>query len=346
MTQAPSKFYVRKASGLVREVTGIDVLFYNVFMISLTYVTWLVYVWVSYPGSSIAGSVLICMVGGVAQTIVYSLYSAVFPRSGGEYVYLTRSLNPALGFIFSWNAMLWFTWWAGATASFVSFSTITPALSFYGLLTNNQSMVYWADWSQSPIGIFTIGAVVILFLAGLNILGLKTYFKFQKIAFVIAMAGMVIGAAVMAVTTPDTFIPQFNQFMTAFTKTPDAYHAIIDTAKSTGYTGVAPFSMLTTFAITIWVFNALGFCSLSASFAGEIRNVRKSQLFGMTAGVLLSGLVFIAWGELGARAFGAEFIQAISYIDAYAPGVRIFPTTPFLTVFISIRPAAQLQQWS
>ena len=334
MTQEKG-FYTRRASGLVREVSGLDVLFYNVFMIGLPVIMLLALNWIAYPGSDMVWSIVICIIGGLGMTIVYSLYSAVFPRSGAEYVYLTRSLPPVLGFLFSWNAVIFNTYFVGFTAALVSFSAMSPLLTCLGLVTGSESLIAAAKWTESSMGILTIGTVVIVFYALLLIRGMRIYFTYQKVAFVIAIVGFILGIVVLAVTTQSAFVAKFNQLMSAFTTEPDPYNSIIQSAKANGYEW-APFSAWQTLRLSIWMYISLGYCVLSSSFAGEVKNVRRSQLVGMMGGVVFAGVIFTGWAFFGERALGGEFLRSITYLVFYAPQANIFPTLPWLSLFASI----------
>ena len=55
---------------------------------------WLIVVWV------------ITAVMTVAAAISYGELSAIFPKAGGQYVYLKEAYNPLIGFLFGWTMFL------------------------------------------------------------------------------------------------------------------------------------------------------------------------------------------------------------------------------------------------
>src|ERR1019366_9037393 len=87
--------FTRASSGLVRSVGTLDTAFYGMMQIGIPYVIFIIAAWVSYPGSSMELATAITIVGSVCLGITYALYSAVYPRSGGEYVFLSRTIHPA-----------------------------------------------------------------------------------------------------------------------------------------------------------------------------------------------------------------------------------------------------------
>lgn len=317
-------------------MTGKDVLFYNVFMISLTYVLWLVFDWVNYPGSSIFWAVILCLLGSGAMAVLYGLFAQVFPRTGGEYVYVTRSLPPVLGMIASWNMAAALTWDAGASAAAVAYGGFSPMLTTLSLFTGNKSFLSSAAWTQTPEGTIIIGQLVIVFFGVLLILGMKRYFTVQKVMFAFAIIGFAIGAVLMWTTSKETFILRFNNFMYPLSNQTDAYHAIITTAQQQGLTTEVPFSALQTLKLTVWVYLAFGFCALSSSFAGEIKNVKRNQMLGGLFGVIVCAVVTILWAYGGEHAFGADFMQAVAYLNVNSPGTSLLPTSPWLSLFASV----------
>jgi amino acid transporter len=189
---------------------------------------------------------------------------------------------------------------------------------------------------SSPLGIFIIGEVVVLFFGLLLAVGMKQYFMFQKIMFVVGIVGFALGVAVMLANSQATFISRFNQFMSGITAEPDAYHAIINTARQQGFTPGAPFSLLQTGKLMVWVFLGMGFVALSSSFAGEIKNVQRNQMLGMVGAALVAGFAFIIWTQAAEMTFGTDFIQSVGWLSTNAPGKSIFPTTPFTSLFAAI----------
>jgi basic amino acid/polyamine antiporter, APA family len=80
---------------------------------------------------------------------------AMFPRGGGEYVYLRAAFGPAFGFLSGWTSF-----WIGFPGSIA-----TLAAGFGRGLTELLGL---ASWMENPIGLIAVAA-----LTGVNVLGLR-----------------------------------------------------------------------------------------------------------------------------------------------------------------------------
>jgi basic amino acid/polyamine antiporter, APA family len=93
------RLFTRKATGLVREAKTSDALIYNLLWssVGLTFAFyWLFYGF--YPGASPYVSLLVAAGLGLPGAFIYAMLTQVMPRTGGDYVFNSRSLHPAIGF--------------------------------------------------------------------------------------------------------------------------------------------------------------------------------------------------------------------------------------------------------
>jgi amino acid transporter len=326
---ADSKTFVRRASGLVREVSAFDVLFYNIGLISIGYALFMFLFWASYPGASLEVAIVISIILGLFQGLTYALLAAAYPRSGADYVYVSRILNPALGFSMSWTWWVWFIFSTGLNAWTVGIWGVSPFLGGMGLLTNSQNLISMGTWAATPNGLFTIGGIAVVLMTLLLISGNKSYFLYQKVVFAIAILSTLVVIVLMATTSQATFIARFNALAQPYSNATDTYHSIINSASQGGYTVNAPYSSLQTVFFFVWPWFAIGYCFLSASFSGEVKGVKKSQLFGMLGSAVICGIIFLLLASLGGRVFGYNFLGATAYLMLNNPTALTIPVTPW-----------------
>ena len=110
--------FARASSGLVRSVGTIDAMWYGLNAITIAYIGFTLIDWVAYPGASFEWSVLITTLGSIGVGIVYALLAATYPRSGGEYVFLSRIVRPELGFVVSFMQAFFYTFYFGLNGAF------------------------------------------------------------------------------------------------------------------------------------------------------------------------------------------------------------------------------------
>ena len=107
--------FVRPASGLVREITAWQVFGFNVMNANIGIgLVWLTLLGPGlYPGANLYLAVLLAFVGILPLNLLYVRLAVAFPRSGGDYVSISRTLSPALGFAVNAAAMAYFCLFVG-----------------------------------------------------------------------------------------------------------------------------------------------------------------------------------------------------------------------------------------
>ncbi|MGD0176086.1 MAG: amino acid permease [Candidatus Bathyarchaeia archaeon] len=333
---AERKTFVRRASGLVREVSAVDVLAYNMFIISLGYALFMFFYWVLYPGASLEWSIILTIVVSIVQGLVYALLASAYPRSGGDYVYMTRILHPALGFVMSWNFWIWMVFYVGLQSGMIGFQGLAPTLGGIGFITGDANLISLGQWAGTSNAYFMIGTAAIIIYALLLISGMKNYFNFQKVLFVIAMASTIVMMVLLATTSHETFVARFNALAKPYSHVDDTYSATIQTAVAEGFTPGAPISLLETVFFFVWPWLAIGYCMLSASYSGEVKSVKKSQIFGMLGSAIITGFLFILLAFLGGRVFGYNFIGAMGYLQFNDPAALLIPVTPWYNLWTAL----------
>ena len=131
----------------------------------------------------------------VLEIFVYAGLISAMPRAGGDYVWMTRIFNSAIGFVIAavgWWFILWL--WTPIYADMGVQTTVKPIFRILGL---NGA----ADWLGSRTGIFVASLVVIAIASILVAVGMKTYAKFQKWAMWIGLAGVIVCGILLLVTS-------------------------------------------------------------------------------------------------------------------------------------------------
>ena len=108
------KLFVRQSSGLVRNVSVTNALFFNVAAfvgVGLTlypifYSLPLVPMWKAGPFSAYGWASIIAGLFCILLALIFASLTSVMPRSGGDYVFTSRILHPALGWLESWTLVI------------------------------------------------------------------------------------------------------------------------------------------------------------------------------------------------------------------------------------------------
>ncbi|MDQ6816138.1 MAG: APC family permease [Actinomycetota bacterium] len=108
------RLFVRQSSGLVRNVSVTNALFFNVAAfvgVGLTlypifYSLSDVQVWKAGPFSAYGWAAIIAGLFCVLLALIFASLTSVMPRSGGDYVFTSRILHPFLGWMESWTLVI------------------------------------------------------------------------------------------------------------------------------------------------------------------------------------------------------------------------------------------------
>lgn len=320
--------FVRKSSGLVRSVSTLDTLFYCIIQLAIPYVMFNFAVYAFYPGASMELATLIALAGSLAVGITYSLFSAVYPRSGGEYVFLSRVAHPFVGFVLSFVMAFWEIYYFGVNGAFAATIGLAPFFTILGMQLNSPALTNFGLFIDTSLGWFLFGLVMIAFFTSQLLKGMRTYFKVQKVALVIALVGYIIFiiALVMGSSGALNFQANYEKLTS-----PGSYQALIDDAVAQGLELPEAMSWPQTLDFIIWPAFSLLFAVLSVSFSGEIKDVKRGQLIAIVGANIVGGGLILLTTYFGRMAIGDTFLKAASYIGTVEPLAY-----PWLTALASV----------
>lgn len=311
--------FLRQASGLIRTVNPRDVFIYNMGLVNIGIglATMMLLGPAYYAGTSIWVSCVIVGAFCVIQALTYWHFSSIMPRTGGEYVYISRSLHPSLGFAMSLSMSLWLLSYSAWSAKAFADQGLQSLFGDLGQTYNNSTLLSVAHWVGGQSGSFIVAIVMIGFAAWLLTRGMRSYLKVQAAFFVLAMVGLVVMVVVLALSSRSGFISHFNASATNIAG-PDRYQTVIDAAEKSGYANPG-FNWSQTLKFMVWPYWTLGFAIMSSSFAGEMKKADRAQLWGMTGAVVFTTIVYVVIGLLANRVIGYTFLGAVSWNTVSAP---------------------------
>lgn len=324
--------FVRRSSGLVREFRPTDVFVFN----TLGYATGLVLAVVPtfmaglWPEQNVLLVVTIGTVLTVFNAAMYGYLAGVMPRSGGDYVYLSRVIHPAAGFTANWG----FTWsqflGLGLYAAFAVNFGIAIAFATLGNATGNQTLIDWSvsvsgDWQVFGIGTGILFAVLVVL--SLNTRLIRNLFL---IGFIPALLGTFVTLGVLFTTSKQEFVQKFNTFM-AERADGQTYQGLIHQASEAGFSvGDATFfGALLALPIGYWIY--IGF-TYSAYIGGEVKQASKTQPRMIMATLLFAFLVYLLAFWRYYDVVGQDFTNSVTYLGDDA-GI---PVSPVLNFFVGI----------
>ncbi|MBL8078429.1 MAG: APC family permease [Anaerolineales bacterium] len=301
-----SNLFVRKATGMVRSWSVFDAFIYAFFSINIVTLGFYSFSQMYFFSGGMINALIVSAVFLIFEIIVYASLISVMPRSGGDYVWMTRIFGGGVGFILAITGW-WFTLWLWTPVYGDMFRQVVmvPILGVFGM----KDAAVWFAGAGTPLFVSTL--IALGFVAVVIMLGMKTYARIQKFSFYAGMLGLLIVIVMLFTGSPDAFKAGYEKNATAlFGAQSGAYDATVqagtDAGAATPLTGG-------TFKLVLLTLPWLVFFNLwpnwGATLYGEVRGATdyKRNFSGMAwalGAVTVLGILFF----LGvARTIGWDF---------------------------------------
>ena len=203
-----SSAFVRQSSGLVKTGTPFRTAAMVIFNNGLG--VFMAFFYLTNPGVfPKTNLVLAFVIAGFFATsfnTAYGMLAGAYARSGGEYLYCSRTLNPLLGFL-AGTASFWLGIFFTCFVPYLAFQqAVAPALKAYAA----QTGAHWALTSAtgSPCR-GTAFWVTTAFMVGFTVLmsfGLNAYWKLQRAVIVLGGLAMLLVIGVMLFSSHADFV--------------------------------------------------------------------------------------------------------------------------------------------
>lgn len=322
--------FTRKATGLVREGRTRDALFYNLLWssVGLTFAFFWLFA-AFYPGANALLSFLLAAALGLPGAFLYAMLTQLMPRTGGDYVFNSRSLHPSLGFAGNFSYSFWLA---------VVIGVYTTYIAAYGLGALGRTMagfgagsgwLSFGDWFSTEWGLFLTGTTVLVLSAAMFAVGgVRLFFRVQAACFALYLIGAILVPVVVGLLqSHGEFVANFNEYAANLGVT-GASGALQASAAEAGF-APAGFDLENTVkAVSVFWF-IFGFIFSSNYFAGEIRLARRTHLYSMPGAVLLAVLVLLLLVPTFNRVVGYDFASQLGLADpaayGFAAGAPAYP---------------------
>jgi amino acid transporter len=322
---------VRQSSGLVRNVSVTNALFFNVAAfvgVGLTlypifYSLAFVPVWRWGPFSEYGWAAIIAGLFCVLLALIFASLTSVMPRSGGDYVFTSRILHPALGWLESWTLVI-------ASVLIIAFEVplvlrnLQITARIIGIGAGGHFFTHANSWFTDSSGTITglpgfIGSLVVLALIGaVCVLPTRT---FHRVVTALAGFGVACFIAMFVFGLLFTHRGSFNAHLPQYTGGVSAAK-IAASGKEAFLPGTSHNFLSDIFSTTVFplmlsvlLFQFIGF-QYSAYIAGEVRgNVRRGVLIALVGALVIGVLANSVYVDAISSHFG--FNTQVSWGASY-----------------------------
>jgi len=325
--------FARKSSGLVRTVSTFDTFYFSLNQMNPAIGLLSAAALVAYPGASLEWATILVLIGAIFLGISYALFSSVYPRSGAEYVPLSRVLHPLVGFVGSFSNALWQGFYFGVAPAYAAAFAWAPMFLILGLQLDRPGLIDLGLWFDSPLGWFTVGSVIVLAGAFLLYRGAGAFFKVQRIIFSLALLGFAVLLIVLGLGASGAmnFEPVFNSYAGD-----GAYQAFISTAAGYGFPLNPAMKIKETLNFMIWPGFAVLLAVWSTAFSGEIKNVTRGQLIAIPTAQTVGTLIMLGIGFFARLTLGNEGLRAFGVAALIDPDILPIPIYPWVSTLAAL----------
>ena len=255
---------------------------------------------------------IVWLLGGffaMSGALAFAELGAMYPRAGGQYIYLREAYGPWAGFLFGWG-FFWVIECGGVAALAVGFAEyfgyFVPALSTKTYLLKFHLLGF--DYSLSAGQL--IAAASILFLSAINYIGIKSGIVVQNIFTFLRIAAVAVFIVLGLTIGSKAGVVSFEGLMTG------------DMSFSIKLFGLALIAVL-------WTYD--GWYSINCA-AGEIKNPGKNIPRSLILGTVSVTLIYFLMNIVYVSALPIERMKGVARIGELA-STQLFGSTA--TFFIS-----------
>lgn len=333
-----TEVFARKSSGLMRVMSPYSAFAYNVLNIGVIF-PW-VYLSVGlWPDANVPLAILIAGIFTAFLSVVYSGLAAAMPRTGGDYVFQSRTLKPWIGFaIVSTMIITFFLQWQALGGWLTAILGFAPLFTGLGLSMNNTQLLNLGLWFTTPVGIWITTMVASTLAAVVLIKSFKLFVQAQWVMWYGFIISFVVMIAFFLLTPTSVFIQRFNQAMTVLAPgTQDYYHYVATQAAANGFTSTSGFSFGSTFLVMAVALTSLGWVGYAQEQAGEIQGASKlkNQIFINLGGCLFSTLLMMILAYAFINTVGQGWLAAAAYGSFYT-GTVSMPIPPWFSSLAAV----------
>jgi len=332
--QGEQRIFLRKASGLIRTASGADTFIYNFGLVSvgLGIASIMYYGPAYYPGgnllwaSVLAGVVMACIAFGLIT------WTVTLPRSGGIYVFGSRSLPPFLALTLSLVEIFTWLFYCAIAAFWIQYLGLSPAFYLIGILTDSDGWINASGWILEPWPMFLIGSAILILSGVVLGAGMRFYLNTQKFVISAALIGSAILIFVLLPYSNADFIASFNAIIGPTLGEGGSYEAVIASGREqgwgAGWDGTTDWRQ--TWLVANWPFLPLIGSAFSIAIGGEVKSAEKSHTWGMLGAIAVTVVIWLITIWLCIDRFGYEFLGTAAFNYTEGVGIQTDPTITLL----------------
>jgi basic amino acid/polyamine antiporter, APA family len=285
-----------------------------------------------YPGANMMlASIIVAVLTVPTIGVTETLMTIAYPRSGGEYIWISRVFHPGLGFAAGVQYLMAQPSTVGMFSATLSSFVLASVFSTIGLMTNNPGLMAVGSTLGTPNMIFILGATITIIATLVMIAPLRVFSIYQYVGFIASIIGIAILFYLLGANTTGSFALGFDRYSSV------PFEQLVATANQNGASVPTGFSMGATFlALPYLIWWATTYWNIYP--AGEAKSPAKSMVVAGLGGMVLFWIIMIVGGILYYNVIPYQSAYSMTFL--YYKGAAVlpagmYPSPQLLAVFLT-----------
>jgi amino acid transporter len=305
--------FVREATGLTKELSLFDAIVFNLCVTAPGFgiLLYTFYGPVSFPGVNLVYALLLATPFMLLHAVVSGQMMAAMPRSGFDYVFVSRVTHPVIGFANSFVFYVFQALFLGVFFVLMN-SFISNFFSSLALISGNSSYGDIASVLLEPTWVIIVGTILLIAITGIMLLGMRIGKKVLLITQLIGWIGLVTVLVLMAGSNQQAFASAWNNYFgsqvmysSALTSAQAAGLSYLPAGDASALVGAALYS----------VFVVLGYQSIGY-LGGEVKHGQINIIRSMVISLLFTVFVLAVATVIITNTVGYDFLVSAAYLNS------------------------------
>jgi basic amino acid/polyamine antiporter, APA family len=343
-TQDASKYFVRNATGLVREFSATDTLLIASAMVFALVFTTNQFAWFygNTSGANLPLSLIVAAIPFAFLMLAYYVVQLVIPRTGSDYVWVSRIFSPSIGFAWAllYMFVVFFVAYVGEISAYSG--AVGTIFTTTGILGSSKSIASLGNFFGGSYGAFELAILFTILFGLFALFGTRFVKGVIYGSWIAAIIGMVVMWYILGTTSTATFQSHWNAMLVnnaiSGLNSSSTYSALYNTAvalKAPLYSGGASTAIAALPLASLFLFGG----NYISGFGGEIKNVKKSIPIALFLSLIFGIIFWTVTSQLTINTVGANWMTAVGWNwdnNAANPSAYALPFAPNQPLMLAV----------
>jgi amino acid transporter len=250
------------------------------------------------PGGNVVVATGLFLIVALLEAYVYYKMIPAVGRTGGDYVWMSRSIGAWVPTILIYGFLFTGFPFIAISLNWMFTLSLSPSIATIGVATGNTGLASAASSLTTPVFLAVVSIVIMIVLTVVNIVSPSRSYLLIAVFTAIGTIGILMCALVFAVNGPSGI----QSSVSVLLQENNATYAGI----ASQYTGPG-LDLAAVVLLFPYLMFALPYINNTAAFGGELKNIRKSALYGTLIAAIAAGVLLMIFLQMYYSYLGFNF---------------------------------------